>query len=179
MTITPPATRRRSWHERIRRELYLAHVSLWLEDDAPSTDRTAVLTQLRGDLDAAAEGRSMRAAIGEVGKARHLAAAYSDSLRPGPNRPLWATGGAAACVWLTVCLLAAVVFVIALVQAAPLAGEDGVRAHLLWSEFTVVNTPDRVWVELDGQHWTLLVTVGVFLGFARVWRLGRRRGTAG
>jgi len=177
VTITPPATRRRSWHERIRRELYLAHVSLWLEDDAPSKDRTAVLTQLRGDLDAAAEGRSMRAAIGEVGKARHLAAAYSDSLRPGPNRPLWATGGAAACVWLTVCLLATAVFVVALLQAAPAGGEDGVRAWLLWSEFSAVHTSEEIWVEVEGLNWTLLVTVLVYLAFARIWRLVRRRPT--
>ncbi|MPV37829.1 HAAS signaling domain-containing protein [Georgenia subflava] len=159
----------------VRREAFLARLSLWL-DDYPAREQKSLLAQLRGELDLAAADSSMRSAVSAMGSPRELAREYRATLPAG--RPRWAAGGFWVSIGLIVWLVLFVTFVAALLQVAAAGGPDGVTAQLLWAEVTAVDTPEEISLVVSGTWVGLALLAVVFLVGSRAWRVLRRRDRA-
>lgn len=165
-TSTAP---RPTWPDRLRREIYLGRVAVWL-DDFPAREQRTLRAQLRSDIDAAAADTSMATALASLGAPRALAREYLAGL-PG-DRPRWNAGMLWVCSWLLLCLFTFAVFSAALLQAADAAGPDGVTARLLWTEVTAVDTPETTSLAWTSTApWVLAVAVLAFVLGSRLWRL--------
>lgn len=160
-----------SVRDNIRREMFLARLSLWL-DDYPGAEKRVLLRQLRGELDLAAGDTSMTDAVASLGSPRTLAREYRTILPAG--RPRWPVGLTWAAIALLTWWVLVGTFSAALLQVASLGGAGGVTGHLLWAEVTAVDTRDEISVAVTG-HWIgLLVLLASFLAGSRAWRALRR-----
>lgn len=166
-----PATRTRNLRDRLERGWYLQRLS-WALQDYPGGARKQILTELRGEIDAAADDVGTTRALEDLGRPALLAGRYLTEL----DRPLprWNTGGVAAVLAVTALVYLGFAYAVGTLDTLLALGGGTRTAYPLGGRVVFTATDDELWVEGLITWQALLLHVGVGLvAFAlgsRVWR---------
>lgn len=174
-------TTRTTITDTVRREAYLARLSLFL-DDLPRRRRRTIYRDLRADLTAAADESGMAAAVRGLGPASVLAHGYREA--EGRPLPRWTLGSLVAGGIATLWLLTTLTYAFGLLDASSSAHTPGgapvtTTGSYLWTDITARATPEALSVESSGVGLLVMLAVCGVVAFLvargwRAWRSGRR-----
>jgi hypothetical protein len=162
----------------LRREAYLARLSLFL-DDLPRARRRAIYRDLRAELSAAAQDGGMTAAVRDLGPAAVLAHEYREA--EGRPLPRWTLGALVAGGVVVLWVFTTLTYAMGLLDASRSASAESDAAvtttgSYLWNDITARSSADSIWVESSGIGFLLMLVAYGVITFvvARGWRAWQR-----
>ncbi len=168
-TLKATPTRRRSFGDKVRADMYLTRLDWHLEAVLPGKERRATVKELRQTL--ASDPRDTTTSLRDLGAPRLLAEQYAGDAR---RRPLWSIGvitaGAALLIYWTVFLS----YVFGMLAAVESLGSTEARATFLTIEVSAYSTTEAIGISWTSDWaWLILPTIIAALAFflgARIWR---------
>ncbi|MEP7793619.1 hypothetical protein [Sanguibacter sp. 25GB23B1] len=162
----------------LRREAYLARLSLFM-DDLPRARRRSIYRDLRAELTAAADDSGMTGAVRDLGPAAVLAHGYREA--EGRPLPRWTLGALVAGGVVALWVFTTLTYAMGLLDASRSATAEGdatvvTTGSYLWNDITARSSADSISVESTGIGFLLMLVAYGVVTFvvARGWRAWTR-----